>query len=140
VMPTSVAPRAPTTAAQAAPVFGQPPPFAPPPAPDGDADEERPLAPGAPAPNPRGPIFNTFPQPQVVNPQAGQATPTQMIGVPGQPPLAQPAQPATYPGAPTAPFGGVSVPGMIAPAAPQPGQPGQMVLPLVRRPDGPGGP
>jgi len=36
----------------------------------------------------------------------------------------QPQAPVTHPSAPLAPFGGVAVPGMIAPAPPQPGQPG----------------
>src|SRR5882762_9434229 len=41
----------------------------------------------------------------------------------------QPQAPVTHPSAPSAPFGGVAVPGMIAPAPPQPGQPGQMQPP-----------
>jgi len=54
----------------------------------------------------------------------------------------QPHVPVTHPSAPSAPFGGVAVPGMIAPAPPQPGQPGQMQPPgapgqPVRRPGGP---
>jgi hypothetical protein len=80
----------------------------------------------------RGPVFNTFPQqqPQPVNPQTGQP-----VNVPQQ-------APAGYPGQPTAPFGGVAVPGMVAPAPPQ--QPGQiqpgMPTPAapVRRPGEPG--
>jgi len=53
----------------------------------------------------------------------------------------QPQAPVTRPTAPSAPFGGVAVPGMIAPAPAQPGQPGQMQPPgapgqPVRRPGG----
>jgi len=53
----------------------------------------------------------------------------------------QPQTPVTHPSSPSAPFGGVAVPGMIAPAPPQPGQPGQMQPPgapgqPVRRPGG----
>src|SRR5712691_10966124 len=53
----------------------------------------------------------------------------------------QPHAPVTHPSAPSAPFGGVAVPGMIAPAPPQPGQPGQIQPPgapgqPVRRPGG----
>ena len=84
-----------------------------------------------PAPN-RGPMFNTFPQPQVMPvPQGGGFNgPTPGVN-PGAgmnpaggplmtPPLAQPsAQP--YPGG--AYPGGVSVPGMIVPVPQPPGQP-----------------
>ncbi len=53
----------------------------------------------------------------------------------------QPQAPVTHPSSPSAPFGGVAVPGMIAPAPPQPGQPGQIQPPgapgqPVRRPGG----
>jgi hypothetical protein len=119
VMPTSNAPRNPVPAPQ--PTFQQPQ-FAQPV--DDDVDDDQP-APNVVMPNPngRGPVFNTFPQPQVVNPQTG---------VPVQMPFQQPPEqgqqpPTTYPASPTAPFGGVAVPGMVAPA-PQP-QPGQIVLP-----------
>jgi hypothetical protein len=133
VLPTSVAPKGPVAPAQPpTPVFGQPPRFGPPAPPEENGDDDRPAVPGLPTPNPRGPIFNTFPQPQVVNPQAGQVAMPQVIG--GQAPVQQPAQPPTYPSTPTAPFGGVAVPGMMVPA-PQP-QPGQIVTPPVRRPDG----
>ena len=79
----------------------------------------------------RAGVFNPYPQPQIVNPQPGVQ--------PAQGPLVLPQAGAPVPSgaAPTSPFGGVSVPGMIAPAPPQPGQPqapGQ-----VRRPGGPGG-
>jgi hypothetical protein len=140
VMPTSAPPRAPVSAsapppafAQPQPQFVQPQPQFQPPQPADDDDDERP-APNVPVPNPRGPVFNTFPaQPQVVTPQPA--------GAPGpnynaQPPVQQ--QPG---GAPTAPFGGVAVPGMVAPP-PQQGQPGQQPVPgqPPRRPGGPEGP
>jgi hypothetical protein len=146
VLPTSSAPRATNTAP--APVFQQPQ-FAQPQPVDDDIDDDRPQ-PNVqmPAPNPRGPVFNTFPQqPQVVNPQTGAPVTGALPGgfQPGQiPPQQQGTQQPTTFSAPSAPFGGVAVPGMIAPApqqqpgqiAPQPGQiappqPGQ-----VRRPGG----
>jgi len=133
VMPTSAAPRAPVTAGTQAPVF-QPPQFNQPPQQgDDDSDNERPV-PVVPGQN-RGPVFNTFPQPQVVNPQGGP--------VGGMPQGGQPAaMPAAFPGAPTPGFGGVSVPGMIV--QPPPPQPGQVVTPgspeqPARRPGGPDG-
>lgn len=139
VMPTSSAPRA-TTSAAPPPVFQQPQ-FAQQPAlADDDQDDQRPQPNGQPSPNPRGPVFNTFPpQPQVINPQTGQpvTAPQQMPNqypnqVPQQTPMATPA--------PSAPFGGVAVPGMIAPS-PQPvQQPGVISAPQqpgqVRRPGG----
>jgi hypothetical protein len=140
VMPTSAPPRAPVSAAAPPPTFAQPQPqpqpqFVPPQPADEDNDE--PPAPNVPVPgqNPRGPVFNTFPgQPQVVTPQPA--------GVPGTNynPL-QPQAPEQPGGAPTAPFGGVSVPGMVAPPPPQPGQPGQQPVPgqQPRRPGGPEG-
>jgi len=96
-------------------------------------------------------VFNTFPQPQVVNPQTGAP-----VAFPGQQPMngAFPPQPgaAQQPpvtqtpvnsAVPTAPYGGVAVPGMIAPLPPQPGQaqPGQIQPPQqpgqpIRRPGG----
>jgi hypothetical protein len=139
VLPTSVAPKAPVAASQPAPVFGQPPRFGPPQPAEDDGEDDRapaPGAPGAPALN-RAPIFNTFPQPQVVNPQ-GQGATQQVIGAQGQVvvPVQQPVQPPTYPSAPSAPFGGVAVPGMMVPAPQPPTQPGQIVAPIVRRPNG----
>jgi hypothetical protein len=118
VMPTSSAPHNPVPSPQ--PAFQQPQ-FAQPV--DDDVDDDRP-APNVvmPTPNGRGPVFNTFPQPQVVNPQTG--APVQM---PFQPPPDQQVPP-TYPSSPTAPFGGVAVPGMMVPA-PQSAQPGQIVPP-----------
>ena len=97
-----------------------------------DQDDDRP------ANAPRGPVFNTFPPPQVVAPQP-QAYPTAPgMTPPAQTPLMlpQPAvgnpnmgpQTAPYPGAPTA-TPGVAQPGMV----PQPQPPGQ-----PKRP-GPGG-
>jgi len=131
VMPTSAAPR-PAMAAQppaSGPTFAQPQ-YTPPPQmnTDDDVDDERPAPnvqvpqiamPGGQMPNPRGPVFNTFPQPQVIAPQ---------VMPPGVnlPPQQQQAQPTTTP---TAPFGGVAVPGMVVQPAQQPGQP--------RRPGGP---
>jgi hypothetical protein len=139
VMPTSAAPRLPAPAG-----FVQPaPPYNAIPQPaDEDAEDERP-APNVvmPTPNPRGPVFNAFPQPQVVNPQGmppGGFLPPQMTPTPA------PQTPATYPGAPTAPPGSVTTPGMVAPMPLQPGQPGAPVqLPgqpgaPARRPGGPG--
>jgi hypothetical protein len=135
VMPTAAAPR-PAVMASAPP----PPTFNTPvqqvqPA-DDDSDDERP-APNAPVPtqNSRGPVFNTFPQPQVVNPQG---TPMANPGLypPGTPQSTSPA------GTPSKVPGSVSAPGMIAPMpAPQPGQPGQPGQPPTpaRRPGGPGG-
>ena len=115
-------------------VFQHNPQF-PPPQPVDD-DDERP-APNVPVAVPggqRGPVFNSFPQPQNGNPQA----------MPPAQPGAQPQMPnvpATSP-MPVAPYGGVAVPGMVAPPPqPQPGQvPGQ-VPPQgpIRRPGGPGG-
>jgi len=139
VLATSAAPKAPVAPSQPAPTFGQPPRFGPPQPTDEDGDEERPPAPGAPGvppPNPRGPIFNTFPQPQVVNPQTGQGVAQPVFGGQGQTPVQQPVPPPTYPSSPTAPFGGVAVPGMMVPTPQAPAQPGQIVAPPVRRPDG----
>jgi hypothetical protein len=144
VMPTSAPPRAPVSAAPPPspaftpqPQFAQPqfvqPQFQPPP-PDEEPEEEQP-APPVPMPNPRGPVFNTFPaQPQVVTPQP--PNPGGPVVYNPQAPVQQ--QPAP---APNAPFGGVAVPGMVAPP-PQQGQPGQPMVPgqPPRRPGGPEGP
>jgi len=135
VMPTLASARPATSSAPPPPVFQQAPQFnnqQP-----ADDDDDKPVTNLPPAATPqRGPVFNTFPQPQTVNPQAPQMP---QPGVSGAVPQAQPpaqTAPVTSP-TPTAPFGGVSVPGMVAPAPPtapgqQPGQP-------VRRPGGPGG-
>lgn len=130
VMPTLASTR-PATSSPPPPVF-QPPQFPPPQqAADDDVDDDKP-APNVPVPGvpPRGPVFNSFPQPQVVNPQAA---PMAQPGV--MPPQAQPPQQAAPSASPTpvAPYGGVSVPGMVAPPPPSPnGQPGQP----VKRPGG----
>jgi hypothetical protein len=102
-------------------VFQQPQPqFTPPPA-DDDADDEQP-APNVAVPPNRGPVFNTFPQ------QQGTVAPQGVFPQMVQPPPVQPGgQPAAYPSAPAAPYGGVAVPGMVAPAPPA--QPGQLVQP-----------
>jgi len=129
VMPTAAAPRAAVSAA-APPMTStpMPPPMA---QPADDEDEERPV-PGGP---PRGPVFNQFPRPQVVTPQ-GQGAPPQPFIPGGESQPAQPAPPVQQPSAqPSAPFGGVAVPGMVAPAPPQPGQVAQPGQP-VRRPGG----
>ena len=131
VMPTSVAPAASASAVSAP---GRPAPFQqagppqfqpvqlqqPPPPADDDQDDERP-APTVPG---RSPVFNPFPQPQVINPQQGGAT--QMPGVmmpPQQPPPGQIVPTSTStPGAPVSPLGGTSYPGVIVqPPPPQPG-------------------
>jgi hypothetical protein len=138
VMATVAAPRPAATSAPTAATFQQPQfaPAAPPP--DDDADD----APAANVrmPNPRAPVFNAFPPPQV-----GPG----VAGVPVVP--AAPAQPTPIFGsAPSAPVnGGVAVPGMVAPSpTPQPGlspsvqpappQPGQIIRPGGRG-GGPGG-
>jgi hypothetical protein len=141
VMPTSVAPpSAPPRAAQAAPVFpraGSPSPPGQPGAPQQPVQDEQDDDPPVPGTGPnRGPVFDAFPQPQVVSPQQG--------GRPGQPGLASPRgplvlppagapseAPATYPSFPTVPTGGAAVPGMIVlppsqPGQPQPGTPAQL--------------
>ncbi len=142
VMPTTAAPRPSVSAGVPPPTF-VPQPVAPV---DDDTDDERPQAPVAvPPAAPRGPIFNQFPQPQVVNPQ-GASGAQPLPYNPAQPQYVQPQPPAQQPSAvPTAPFGGVAVPGMVAPAPPQP--PGTWITQPqpnappgtaqpVRRPDG----
>ena len=124
VMPTVAAARQAATATAAAPppVFQQPQQVMPQPA-DPNEDDERPHA---------RPVFNAFPQPQVVNPNVAPANTQQPGFVPqgAQPQNADPQQPASTAFPTAAP--GVSVPGMIVPA-PQP-QPG--LNPPVRRPGG----
>jgi hypothetical protein len=112
ILPTSVAPRVVATPPPP-PTFAQQPQFVPPPQFDDDQDEPR--SPPGPNANPRGPVFNTFPQP-------GQP------GQPGGPPVTMPARgnvPAGNgppPGSQQAPVG-VSVPGMVVqPPPPPPGQ------------------
>jgi len=142
VVPAGPGPQPPAYAQPAMP-YGQPAqPIA------GVADDQED---DRPAPNPRGPVFNTFPAPQVVAPQQQPAYPTATPGampptqgplVLPQPNLAQPNvvnpyatfQTAPYPGAATAPIG-TPTPGMV-PQPQLPGQPGAQ--PQPKRP-GPGG-
>jgi hypothetical protein len=127
LMPTLASAR-PATPSTPPPVFQQNPQFPPQVAADDDDDDGRP-APNVqvPPPGQRGPVFNTFPQPQVGNPQARPFTPPE----PGQQAPANSPSPT-----PSAPYGGVAVPGMVAPPPPNQGQaPG---APPVRRPGGPG--
>ncbi|HEY7287953.1 MAG TPA: hypothetical protein VH497_21035 [Vicinamibacterales bacterium] len=133
VMPTSATPRSQPVAQ--APTFQQqqfPPPV------EEDVDEQRPNA-NMPVAAPR-PVFGRFPAPQVINPQTGLP-----VAGPNDPPTGVPAeqQQPVYTSVPTAPFGGVAVPGMVAPAPQQqPGIPGQIVPPpqpqpgQTRRPGG----
>src|SRR5713226_7058315 len=139
VMPTLAGARAPAAASTTAPpVFQQTPQFNQPPPVVDDDDDQRPT-PNVNAPNQgRGPVFNTFPQPQFVNPQTGfpvgQPVTGGMPQVPNQPPTSTTVPPSAFP---TAPFGGVAIPGMVAPPPPQqqPGQPAAPAQP-VRRPGG----
>jgi hypothetical protein len=130
VMPTSTAPRSQPVAQ--APTFQQP--QFPPPI-DEDTDDPRPN-PNMPVATPRGPVFGRFPTPQVINPQTGLP-----VAGPNDPVPNVPAeqQPLVYPSAPSSPFGGVAVPGMIAPTPQPPGIPGQIPPPQpgqIRRPGG----
>ncbi|MCU1384325.1 MAG: hypothetical protein JWL71_3022 [Acidobacteria bacterium] len=128
VMPTLASAR-PVTSAPAAPVFQQNPQFQPPQPADDDSDDDKPAPNVVVPPQPRGPVFNSFPQPQVVNPQSPTAQPGAPAAQPQQPGQAAPVASPT----PVAPYGGVAVPGMVAPPPPNtPGQP-------VRRPGGPDG-
>jgi hypothetical protein len=131
IMPTLAAARPAMTSAPP-PVFQQTAPqFTPQPAEDQPEGDDRPAQP-VPAPGAqRGPVFNTFPQPQVVTPQN---QPSREPGVVQQ--ATPPPAPVSSP-TPTAPYGGVSVPGMVAP--PPPPAPGQPAQQPVRRPGGPGG-
>jgi hypothetical protein len=138
VMPTLASARPAVASTPPPPVYQQQAPQfmqQPVPADDDDDDDELPPPNVAVPPQNRGPVFNTFPQqPQFVNPQF----PNPQFG---QQPVQQvPNQPPAYPSAPTAPYGGVAVPGMVAPPPPQqPGQiqPGQpMPVPPPRRPGG----
>lgn len=138
IMPTLASARPATSSAPTPPAFQQSPPFNTQPPASDEGDDERPAPNVAAPPAPRGPVFNTFPQPQVVNPQTA---PMPLLGVagsaaaPAQTPV--PAAPAAYP---TAPYGGVAVPGMVAPPQTAPGQqPGAPGQPPIRRPGGPGG-
>ena len=132
IMPTLASAR-PASSSPPPPVFQQSPQFQQAQPVDDDQDENRPPNAGVPNP-PRGPVFNTFPQPQVANPQVSYP---QQPGAPVTPQNAAPP-PVSSP-TPVAPYGGVSVPGMVAPP-PQtpPGQAPNGVIP-PRRPGGPGG-
>jgi hypothetical protein len=155
VMPTLASAR-PAVASTPPPVFQQQAPqfVQQPPQVDDDADDQQPPPNVIGPPQNRGPVFNTFPQqpqfvnpqqPQMVNPMTGQPQPVQPTTVAPQfqmpqqqqPPMQQlPNQPPGFPSAPSAPFGGVAVPGMVAPVPQQqPGQP-QMMNPPPRRPGG----
>jgi hypothetical protein len=104
-----------------APVVAPPPIFnaAPQPPSDDSGDQDQPQN-AVPTPNPRGPIFNTFPQPQNANPP--QAAPAPMPTVPGAGFEPQdPQQDGTTPQPQSFP-GTVSAPGMIAAPPPPPGQ------------------
>lgn len=132
IMPTLAAAR-PATSSPPPPVFQQTPQFTPQPVADDDADDEKP-APNVPVPGaPRGPVFNTFPQPQAVNPQMPQPG----VAMPQQAPAGQQTPSGQPSPTPVAPYGGVAVPGMVAP--PPPSVPGQLPSQPVRRPGGPGG-
>ena len=110
VMPTLASAR-PATVAPPPPAFQQTRSSPPPQAADDDDDDSRRRTCAVPPVPPRGPVFNTFPQPQVANPQAAPTAADRRV--PQQPP-AQPGPPASSP-TPVAPYGGVSVPGMVAP-------------------------
>jgi hypothetical protein len=133
VMPTLAGARPPAGAAPPPPPFQQTPQFTQPVA---DDDDDEPPPPNIAPQGGRGPVFNTFPQPQVVNPNGPMVMPN------GQPPAQQPTSTAQ----PSVP-GGVSVPGMIVqPPQPPPGQqvapgqvPGQVPGQPMRRPLTPGG-
>ena len=117
VMPTMAAARQPVSGGAPPPPVFQAQPMPPQVAEPNEDDEPKPPNPG----NQR-PVFNAFPQPQVVNPN----------GAVAQPPLGGEPQATPPPSAfPTA-APGVAVPGMIVPVPPQPGaNPNQ-----VRRPGG----
>ena len=117
VMPTAAAPR-PAASAQSAPAFQQPQFQQPVPPPNDDDADDPPANVQVPG-QPRGPIFNAFPPPQVGGPNGPVGAPGVMPtgGATGQTGVSQPAAFGT----PTAPVnGGVSVPGMVAPAPQQP--------------------
>ena len=123
VMPPSVAPRVTQT-----PVFQQPQL----PQPVGDNEDDRRAVPAPGLAAPRGPIFNAFPQPQVIDPR-GATPPVFGPGGPGAsaPPPPQPTN--ASPGSlsspvPTAPIGS-SRPGEIVQPPPQPGRQPGVVLP-----------
>ncbi|MCC7416509.1 MAG: hypothetical protein IT176_05150 [Acidobacteria bacterium] len=126
IMATAAAPRRPTAApapAAAAPLTFTP--FAGPEAvnPGDDStevDEGADAASGTPAPTRRGPVFNAFPRPQIVNPL--QIVPMAPVEADAPEPEPEPETPAATP-APMMFPGAVAVPGMIA-APPQQAAPG----------------
>jgi hypothetical protein len=125
IMPTSSAPRpAPPTPSAPPPTFPQPqfpqpqvpqPSFGQPPSPDDPQSEQEPVQQLGPAPNQRGPVFQTFPMPAngqqpTLQPQPLQQNVPALAPVPNAP-------------APNAPIG-VATPGMPVPVpTPQQGQP-----------------
>lgn len=146
IMPTVASTRPAPAAAPPPPVFNQTPQYTNQVAAgDDEPDDQRgaPAAPNMPGQPNRGPVFNSFPQPQVVNPQTGSATafPGQQPAVNGTQQPAQQQQP-TFGTTPTAPYGGVAVPGMVAPPPPGQQQPGQVQQPAgqVQQPQQPGQP
>ena len=142
VMPTSAPPPSPMrAAANPPPTFPQANAFPPP----GVVEDDQEGAPPAPV---RAPVFNAYPQPQLVN---GNSPASNQLA-PAQGPLTLPQQGTSQPQqytAPTSPYGGVAVPGMIATPPPQPGQvvaPGQVPAPgqtpqsgVIQPPKRPGG-
>ena len=123
IMPTSTPPRV-VAAAPATPGFPQPQFANEPRVPADDEDGPRNVV----TPNPRGPVYNTFPQPLQPGNGTGFPPPVVQPGVVQQvnPNLAAP--PVTGPPASTFPGQmpvGVTVPGMIL--QPQPSQPGQPI-------------
>jgi hypothetical protein len=144
VMPTAAAPRQ-TMSTPSAPVFQQPQ-FVPASASPADDDADEPPAPNVQLPNqPRGPVFNAFPPPQVGGPQQGPSPVPGVMPTGGTVGQTGVGQPAAFSGSPASTVnGGASIPGIIAPAPPSPslspsvqppGQPGQ-----PSRPGGRGGP
>ena len=146
VMPTSAPPPSPLRAASTpAPTFPQPNAYQ-----AGVVEDDQEGAPPQPGAT-RAPVFNAYPQPQVVN--GNQQSPNQLAPAQGPLSLPQQATPQSQQyAAPTSPFGGVAVPGMIAappqpqnglsqqgPPQPQPGQaaPSGVIQPPKR--PGPGG-
>jgi hypothetical protein len=115
VMATAAVPRTPVAASPQTtqPVFNP----APQPVPNDAVEDEQPPNVMPPA-NPRGPLFNPFPQPQVVNPQVGAPAST-----PGETDASEPEDTTALPQVPGMMPGAVSAPGMIAPVQ-QPGQTG----------------
>jgi hypothetical protein len=139
VMPTAVTAR-PAASAQSAPAFQQPQ-FQQAVATPSDDDKDDPPA-NVQVPNqPRGPVFNSFPPPQVGGPNGPVGVPGVMpnSGAVGQTGV---SQPAPFGSTPTAPVnGGVSVPGMVAPSPQQPNplSPSVQPPPPQTRPGGRGG-